>query len=146
MSIEESIEVELASILRVVLMTVGKEKSLPFIHNQGIICHDGEVEEHLIDFAVTVSSDGDDVVRKCIELLGYSLRIVAFGDTISRAEIEEIAKKQEHVALLAMEVSDNLVKCGFGTVDIGGNEVFHIYSVSYLSCSLKKLEMRVKRW
>ena len=124
-AVEEGVEVEVCCVLGIVLVSVSEQEALAFIDHEGIVGHDGEVEQHLVNLAIAIATDGDDAVGKGIELLSHGLRIVTLGDGVARAEIEEVAKEQEHVALLSVEVGDDLVKGGFGTVDIGDDKVFH---------------------
>jgi hypothetical protein len=79
----------------------------------------------LVDLAIAIPSDGDDAVCQSIEFFRNALGIVPLGYRITGTEVEKVAKEEEHVALLTVEVSDYLVKGGFGTVDVGSYEVFH---------------------
>lgn len=132
-------------------MAVGKYQSLPFIHYEGIVCHDGEVEEHLVDLAIAISSDGYDAVGQGIEFFSHGLRVVPLGYGIARSEVEKVAEEEEHVALLTVEVGDDLVKGAFGTVDVGGYEVFHgerlwfnVYGFNVKSYNILLLKLFVK--
>lgn len=44
-----------------------EEEALALVDEQGIVRHDGEVEQHLVDLAVAVSAHGDDVLGVGIE-------------------------------------------------------------------------------
>lgn len=79
----------------------------------------------MVDLAIAISSDGDDAVGQGIEFFSHGLRVVPLGYGIARSEVEKVAEEEEHVALLTVEVGDDLVKGAFGTVDVGGYEVFH---------------------
>ena len=79
----------------------------------------------MVDLAIAISSDGDDTVGHGIEFFSHGLRVVPLGYRITGSEVEKVAKEEEHVALLTVEVGDDLVKGGFGTVDVGDYEVFH---------------------
>lgn len=124
-AVEEGVEVEVCCVLGIVLVSVSEQEALAFVDHEGIVGHDGEVEQHLVNLAIAIATDGDDAVGKGIELLSHGLRIVTLGDGVARAEIEEVAKEQEHVALLSVEVGDDLVKRCLGAVNVGGYEVFH---------------------
>jgi hypothetical protein len=79
----------------------------------------------LVDLAIAIPSDGDDAVFQSIEFFRNALRVVPLGYRITGSEVEKVAKEEEHVALLTVEVGDDLVKGGFGTVDVGDYKVFH---------------------
>ena len=79
----------------------------------------------MVDLAIAIPSDGDDAVCQSIEFFRYALGIVPLGYRITGAEVEKVAEEEEHVALLTVEVGDDLVKGGFRAVDIGDDKVFH---------------------
>ena len=90
----------------------------------------------MVDLAIAISSDGDDAVGQGIEFFSHGLRVVPLGYGIARSEVEKVAEKEEHVALLTVEVGDDLVKGAFGTVDVGGYEVFHGERLTFRVLSL----------
>ena len=52
-------------------MAMRKENAPPLIDYPGIVGEDGEIEQHLIDFAVAVAAHTDDAVGQSIESFGH---------------------------------------------------------------------------
>ena len=113
MSVEKGIEVKVGGIFGRVFMTVCKEETLAFVHDDGIVCHDGEVEQHLVDLAITIATNCYDAIGMLIEFISNGLWVVTFGKTVSRTKVEQVTEEHEHIALFAVEIVEHAVKRNF---------------------------------
>ena len=124
-SLAEEVEAPLRSALFAIDMAVGEEDAPPFVDDPGVVREDGEVEQHLVDFAVAVAAHTDDAVGQCVEAFGHGTRVETGRQTVARTVVEEVAQQQEHVAAFALKVLEHGVKGIDRAVDVGDDEVFH---------------------
>ena len=83
MAVDDGIIRSLRHILLIIYMSVGQQVSLAVIHEQGVGFHDREIEQHLIDFCITVATYGDNLVCQTIEALHDALRVDALRNAVA---------------------------------------------------------------
>ncbi len=75
-------------------MAVADEPA-PTIHQHLVVRGgDGEIQQHLIHFRITVAPYRHDAGSQCIESLGHGRRGIARRHRVARAVIEQIAEQQ----------------------------------------------------
>ena len=79
----------------IVFMTVCSKEQMAAHRKQGVCCHDGEVQDHLIDFAVTVAAYTGDLLFVCIELRKHVFGQIFFGQVIAGTVVENVAQQDE---------------------------------------------------
>lgn len=104
-----------------------EEEALALVDEQGIVRHDGEVEQHLVDLAVAISAHGDDVLSVGIEQARYFGGVVTWGNGVAGPEVEEVAKEAEHVGSAALKIAEKALERRLRAVDVGGDKVFHCF-------------------
>lgn len=124
-TVKEEIETTFGKTGIVVDVAVGEKKATPFIDHPSVIGLYGEIEQHLIDFALAVATHCNDIGRALVETLRHGLRIQALGQAVARTVVEDVAQKEKHMATLAVVTIENGFQTGQRAVDIGGYEVFH---------------------
>lgn len=111
MAVEHSIIVARGEMLRVILMAVRQEIATGTLAavrlNEGIgkdsvRSHKVEVEKHLIDLGITVTTDTEDAVGTSIETLYYAGSVEALGQTIARTIVKDVTEEDELVAALTV--------------------------------------------
>ena len=101
------------------------------VGEQGIVCHAGEVEHHLVDLGLAVAAYGQHLASDAIEHLDHLLGGIVLGQVVARPVVEQVA--QEHHAVGLMTV-DGLHQAGAplrGSVDVGCYEQLHASSSSH---------------
>ena len=86
---------------------------------------DGEIEEHLVDFAVAIAAYTHNVVGHGVESRRYAGGIETGGETVARAVVEQIAEQEEHVAAHLLIMRQNGIERSDRAVYVGNNKVFH---------------------
>ncbi len=56
MTVDDAVVRSLWHVLLIIYMSVGQEIALAVIHQQGVGFHNREIEQHLIDFCITVAT------------------------------------------------------------------------------------------
>lgn len=98
------------------------------VYEDGVGAEEVEVEEHLVDLGVAVAADGDDLVCAGVETLHDGGGVDALGDAVARTVVEDVAEDDELVEALTVVVGEDLVEGWQAAVDVGDDEVFHIWS------------------
>ena len=107
-----------------------------------VVCHAGELKDHLVHFCLAVASDSYDLILYAVQHRYDLFRSIVLGQVISRSVIEEVSQKDDSVgALLLYLVHEGAAPSG-GTVDIGSNQKLHGFS-SALVCFLLHLIVRL---
>ncbi len=107
-------------------VTVRQEQfTASLVEQRGVVRHDGEVEDHLVDLGVAVAADGDDAVGQGVEQRNHALGSVVARQVVARAVVEQVAQQNDAVGLLGFDGGDQArgPVCRAGVV--GGEEVFH---------------------
>ena len=86
---------------------------------------DGEIEEHLIDFAVAIAAYTHNVVGHGVESRRYAGGIETGGEAVARTVVEQIAEQEEHVAAHLLIMRQNGIERSDRAVYVGNNKVFH---------------------
>ena len=117
-SIHEDVVGEGRSVLLIVHMAVGQEQSSSVVYYEGIVGHDGKLQQHLVYLGITVAANGNDLVLHSVKSLNDTLRVDALGYAVARTVVEDVAKDAEHVAMLAGVEVEHLLKRGQASVNI----------------------------
>ena len=80
--------------LEAIVMPVCQEQTCSVCKHLGIVCHQGKMQQHLVDFAVTVASDSDDFIGVCVEQLPRATGVLIFRDAVARPVIERVAQEE----------------------------------------------------
>ena len=89
-----------------------------FIKQDVVISHAGEIENHLVNLCLAISSDSNDLIRNAIQHLNNAFGSVICGKVITRAVIQQIAKKQNVLWLLFLYNLHEFLAVVSGTVNI----------------------------
>lgn len=117
--INEDVVTADGEVFLIIYMPVREEKAHALIHKEGIVGHDGKLKEHLIDLGVAVATHGNNAVLHGIEAFDDAFRVDAFGYSVARTVVEDVAKDAEHVAMLLLIETECLLKGGQTAVDVG---------------------------
>ena len=110
---------------RAVDVAVGEQHAPPLVHEQRIVGHHGEAEQHLIHLGVAVAAHGHDVGGHVIEQGRHALAVDALGNAVARAVIDDIAQQEQHVAPLRAVEVEGALQPWQRPVDVGKEQVFH---------------------
>ena len=106
------------AVLLIVHMTVSKEHSPAVINYEGVVGHDGKLQQHLVHLSVAITANGNDLVLHCVQSLNNALGVDALGYAVARTVVEDVAKDAEHVAMLVGVETEHLLKRGQASVNI----------------------------
>ena len=95
------------------------------VEQRGVVGHEGEVEDHLVDLGIAVAADGDDAVGQGVEQRDYALGGVVARQVVARTVIEQVAQQDDAVGLLGLDGGDQALSPICRAVDVGSDKVFH---------------------
>ncbi len=117
---------ERRQIIRTIEMTVGQKQAVAFAKHLLPGGSNGEMQQHLIDFAITVTADGDNPLRDAVQPLGDLRRRIPFRQRVARPVIEHIAEDNQPLRPALREAFQNAFGRRQRAVNIGCEHQFHI--------------------
>ena len=106
-------------------VTVGENNVTAVVDEMRAGLCDGEIEEHLVDFAVAIAAHAHDLIGHGVESRRHAGGIEAGGEAVARAVVEQIAEQEEHVAAHLLIMRQNGIERSDRPVYVGSNKVFH---------------------
>ena len=100
-------------------MSVCEEEASAAFHNEGIVSHYGELEQHLIHLSVAVASNGNNLVLHGVKSLDDSFGVDSLRNAVARSVIEDVAKDEKHVIRAALIEVEHALKGWQAAVYVG---------------------------
>ena len=95
------------------------------VEQRGVVGHDGEVEDHLVDLGVAVAAHRDNAISQGVEQRNHALGGVVARQVVTRAVVEQVAQQHNAVGLLGFDSGAEALGPVCRAVDVGSDEVFH---------------------
>ena len=102
----------------VIAVAVGGEEHQAVPLHQGIVRHNGELQDHLVHFTVAVAPDSNDLILHGVELLGHRGAVIVLRQAVAGAVVEQISQQQQLFCALGVEGVDQLFGIVAGSVEI----------------------------
>ena len=93
--------------------------------NFRIICHDGEIQHHLIHFCIAIPADSKDAVTVLIEQVGNLFGVIDRRNSVAWAVIKGIPQEDKPVRLHSVGMSKEFFQSLRDTVNVREKEQFH---------------------
>ena len=84
-------------------VSVGQKQRFSVEVYQGVIRHYGELQHHLIDFAVAIPAHAGELVLDRVEHFKYLAGGILVGEIVAGAVVEQIAKQHEFIGALVFK-------------------------------------------
>ena len=125
MAAEEDIpRLQRREVIRAVNMAVGGIEPETVHTDQGVVRHEGEVQDHLVHFRIAVAANAQDAVLPGVQGRNHFLRRVAVRQVIARAVIKDISQQKQAVRLFPVISFEQFIAVQGGTVNIRSNQQF----------------------
>ena len=100
-------------------MSVCEEEASAAFHNEGIVSHYGELEQHLINLSVAVATNGNNLVLHGVKSLDDSLGVDSLRNAVARSVVEDVAKDEKHVVRAVLIEIEHALKGWQAAVYVG---------------------------
>ena len=97
----------------------------PALGQHGIVREDRELEHHLVDLAVAVAADAEELVRERIEHRDDLLRRVIARQVVARAMVENVPEEEERIGLFLRPALHQQFAVIRRPVQVGRDHPFH---------------------
>lgn len=126
MTVDDGIVTPMGKCPGMIVMTVRQEVTMPVIGKDGIGGHDVEMEQHLVDLGIAVSTNGNDFTGMSIEEFHHPRGIHAFRHTVTGTVIEDVAQKKQLVIVAGIVKTEYFFQWAWGSVKVGSYKIAHI--------------------
>ena len=100
MSVQQNVPaMQWRQVLFIIRMAVGGINQRITVCNGAVICHNGKLEYHLVDFGIAVAPDTENMLFFCVEQFNHLFWIIFFRQIIARTVVLKITKEQQTVGL-----------------------------------------------
>ena len=93
-------------------------------HQNGIVCQNREIQNHLVYLGVTVAAHTQQLVANAVEHRDDVLWLIAFGKIVARAMVQQIAEQYNAVGLVFLDAVDQPATVIRRTMDIRCDQYF----------------------
>lgn len=126
MTVDDGIVTPMGKCPGMIVMTVRQEVTMPAIGKDGIGGHNVEMEQHLVDLGIAVSTNGNDFTGIGIEEFHHPRGIHAFRHTVTGTVIEDVAQKKQLVIVAGIVKTEYFFQWAWGSVKVGSYKIAHI--------------------
>lgn len=126
MTVDDGIVTPMGKCPGMIVMAVRQEVTMPAIGKDGIGGHDVEMEQHLVDLGIAVSTNGNDFTGMGIEEFHHPWGIHAFRHTVTGTIIEDVAQKKQLVIVAGIVKTEYFFQWAWGSVKVGSYKIAHI--------------------
>lgn len=134
MTVDDGIVTPMGKCPGMIVMTVRQEVTMPAIGKDGIGGHNVEMEQHLVDLGIAVSTNGNDFTGMGIEEFHHPRSIHAFRYTVTGTVIEDVAQKKQLVIVAGIVKTEYFFQWAWGSVKVGSYKIAHIKKTFGMGC------------
>lgn len=134
MTVDDGIVTPMGKCPGMIVMTVRQEVTMPAIGKDGIGGHNVEMEQHLVDLGIAVSTNGNDFTGMGIEEFHHPWGIHAFRHTVTGTVIEDVAQKKQLVIVAGIVKTEYFFQWAWGSVKVGSYKIAHIKKTFGMGC------------
>lgn len=134
MTVDDGIVTPMGKCPGMIVMAVRQEVTMPAIGKDGIGGHDVEMEQHLVDLGIAVSTNGNDFTGMGIEEFHHPWGIHAFRHTVTGTVIEDVAQKKQLVIVAGIVKTEYFFQWAWGSVKVGSYKIAHIKKTFGMGC------------
>ena len=88
MSVQQNVPaMQWRQVLFIIRMAVGGINQRITVCNGAVICHNGKLEYHLVDFGIAVAPDTENMLFFCVEQFNHLFWIIFFRQIIARTVV-----------------------------------------------------------
>ena len=118
MSIDDRIDAAFRHRHLIIYMPMGKEESPALVNKHQVVCHHRELQQHLVDLRITVSTYSHNVSGTSVQRFDNSLGIDSFWNGIARTVVQNVPENAKHIAMRTVVEPEHFLECRQTTVDV----------------------------